>query len=891
MIQKKFDLYVPLLALVTVLMGLLVFSRISGNGYFYIAAAGDTYNQYIHFFNMFHDLVRSGEMPFWSWTYGLGGSFWNDFGYYMLGDIFIWPLLLFPKSWFLYTFIPITILKLFLISLGTYLLLKKIGVKRGIAMTAGIANSFALFNFDHFYTHYFFLNATVYFPFILLGYERFLRDRKPGLLFVTLFLASISNFYFLFMITIGLFFYSLFRYFTYEKTEKNLKAFFLYHLKLSVVYLLALGTAMVVFLPSVISLFQSNALHRPDQPILDKFLSFDEVVGKLFWQGGISFIPFVVIPLLFINGIKRHFIYGLMGIVLFAIIAIQDINSLIAGFSSPFEFRALFIYNLLFIVISAIVLNDIDLKKAKNIVAIFFLSIWVYIWLDQNPFTHYADIIKFLPIVFSILLIAARFIRIKTFKITISSLAAFAVILYSLLLPYSLATDLVDKSEGKEIGDEHKGVWGVLPLMDNEKYNLIFDNPTVKDTLHFIEEDQSLYRMNITDPGILGNNSSMTYEYNTYVSYQSLLKWSLQHFEMDFLGNPGSRRINVINGYPNNTIVNTILNSKYNISIDGSKNMYGYETIHEKDNVEIGKNRNALPIGFLYNSAISASEFDNADFAEHDELMLRNAVISNSDFEKMNLETDEETSVQTVGAMSQADFSQNTKVEKQKDGVLVESDSPIELTMPVEDHPLSELTVYADILPYTKDKGITLSASNNLGANFVFEKNMKYNQYNIYQYHYTDTIDQVLFRFGMDQETEWIKLVLQPGKFLLKDIRVSVSDYEAYEELTAEYQSQSLRNVDYGNNYINGSYSAEKNSILFFSIPFSSGWKASIDGKEVDTFPVHSAFTGIEAPEGEHKVKLRFTPEGFKAGLVVSIISLLLAILLFIKTNSRRKNN
>ena len=143
--------------------------------------------------------------------------------------------------------------------------------------------------------------------------------------------------------------------------------------------------------------------------------------------------------------------------------------------------------------------------------------------------------------------------------------------------------------------------------------------------------------------------------------------------------------------------------------------------------------------------------------------------------------------------------------------------------------------------------------------------------------------NQVLFRFGMDSETEAIALTIQPGEFLIKDIQVTAADYGTYEEIIRDYQNSSLQDIDYGNNYVNGRYSAELDAVLFLSIPYSPGWKASIDGQPVDTFPVHSAYTGILAPSGEHAIALRYKPEGFTAGLFISIISFLGAVFLQIR--------
>ena len=881
---KKIDFHLILLTLLVLLMGILIFYRISANGFFFIAMAGDPFNQYVHFFNLFHDLVRSGEMPFWSWSYGPGGSFWNDFGYYMLGDIFIWPLLLLPKAWFPASFIPMTVFKIFLICLGTYLLLKKVGINKNIALVAGIANGFALFNFDHFYTHYFFMNAAVYFPFVLLGYERLLTQHKPALLFTVLALAGISNFYFLFMITLGLFFYSLFRYFTAVYTRKTVQAFFIFHLKLSALYLLALGTAMVIFLPSIFSLFQSNASERIGEPVVDLFLNVDDAIRKLVWQGGINFLPLLAFPLLFANGFnKRFWIYSIAGTGLIALLLVQHLHLVLAGFSSPSEFRAFFIFNLFFIMLGARVFNDISFKQLKNSLLLVFLSLLFYFWLDANPFTHYAEWLKLLPAAFAILFTAGQFLTNQRAKTLLLSLTAITVLSYSFLLPQSLMTDLIAKSKGEEISQTHKGVWGVLRLMTKEHYSTYYTNEEIKDSLAMLQEDSDLYRVNIRYPGILGHNASMSYGYRSYPAYQSLLDWDLQKFEKDYLATAGGRRMNVITGFPASTFLTTLLNNKYTISFADPYSIYGYETIYEKGQTVIEENQFFLPIGFLYDTAMPISALNAPQDPLIDERTLRNAVLPDEYFEASGLTPDESTASEKIGTLADAVFDEHSHVEYRSDGIWVKSDTPIKLTIPVRPHPLSEMTVYADILPYTKNSGITIQAATDHGISYVFEKNMRYNRYQIDQYNYTETKNQVLFRFGMDSDTETIHMTIQPGEFLLKDIHVAAVDYRTYEEIVTAYQNNSLQDIDYGNNYVTGRYSAEKDAVLFLSIPYSRGWKASIDGQPADTFPVHSAYTGILAPSGEHTIALKYRPEGFTAGLLISIISFLGAAFLYIR--------
>ena len=58
------------------------------------------------------------------------------------------------------------------------------------------------------------------------------------------------------------------------------------------------------------------------------------------------------------------------------------------------------------------------------------------------------------------------------------------------------------------------------------------------------------------------------------------------------------------------------------------------------------------------------------------------------------------------------------------------------------------------------------------------------------------------------------------------------------------------------------------------------GWKAFVDGKEVQISKVRGVFQSIQVPPGTHMVEFRFQSESLRAGAAVSIVSLLAMILL-----------
>ena len=75
---------------------------------------------------------------------------------------------------------------------------------------------------------------------------------------------------------------------------------------------------------------------------------------------------------------------------------------------------------------------------------------------------------------------------------------------------------------------------------------------------------------------------------------------------------------------------------------------------------------------------------------------------------------------------------------------------------------------------------------------------------------------------------------------------------------------------------------AQKNT-LFLSIPWEKGWTASIDGAPAQIEPaLGNAFLSLKIPSGTHEVSLQYTAPGSHTGMIVSLISGLTLLLLFV---------
>lgn len=102
---------------------------------------------------------------------------------------------------------------------------------------------------------------------------------------------------------------------------------------------------------------------------------------------------------------------------------------------------------------------------------------------------------------------------------------------------------------------------------------------------------------------------------------------------------------------------------------------------------------------------------------------------------------------------------------------------------------------------------------------------------------------------------------------------------------TYDTQMQKLKqtkpaNLKVNGNHVSGTTNKPHSGTMLTSIPYSTGWKLTIDGKPTKTFVVNKGFVGANLPAGQHQIKLDYTTPGIKVGKLVSGISWLAFIIL-----------
>lgn len=81
---------------------------------------------------------------------------------------------------------------------------------------------------------------------------------------------------------------------------------------------------------------------------------------------------------------------------------------------------------------------------------------------------------------------------------------------------------------------------------------------------------------------------------------------------------------------------------------------------------------------------------------------------------------------------------------------------------------------------------------------------------------------------------------------------------------------------------LTGSYTANEGERCFLSIPYSDGFTIRVNGEKVDYTKAFSAFISFPLQKGTNEITVTYTPKGFVAGLIITIIGLGITVMYII---------
>ncbi|WP_125764001.1 YfhO family protein [Levilactobacillus mulengensis] len=128
---------------------------------------------------------------------------------------------------------------------------------------------------------------------------------------------------------------------------------------------------------------------------------------------------------------------------------------------------------------------------------------------------------------------------------------------------------------------------------------------------------------------------------------------------------------------------------------------------------------------------------------------------------------------------------------------------------------------------------------------------------------------RVLLNLGYTkQPRQTIRVTFQGVKQLtFKSAKlIAVPFGKTYDQRMQALKHQGLHQLRVHENTVTGTSQAQQAGVLTTSIPYSTGWHLTVDGKATPTTKVNVGFVGARLPAGTHRIRLTYRTPGLRVG-------------------------
>lgn len=799
----------------------------------------DLGSQYIAFFNTLKDILSGTSSLFYSFSKTLGGNLYGLITYYLISPLNL-ILVFFDKVSIPEAILLINILKIGLCGLTSYIYFDKtFKGKNTVSLIFSIIYSLMAYNIVY-SQNIMWLDGVYILPIIFLGIDRLVEKEKPIMFCLSLTFSIFCSYYIGYMSCIGSLAYFLYKLYlnnnckiSWKENKKDIFYFFKYAF-------LAVGISMVVLLPSVLSLLAGKVgkmsdlmAPRQDFAVIDFFYRFffgtfknSDLLG-IYPQVFVSLIIMVLNIVYFFNKkIDKKEKYGTLAILLFfvASFTIDIINMVWHTFSHPvgFPFRNAFIFDFVYLIIaykSYMKIDGVERNVFKKIIP---WAILITIIMDKLMFGNnmYYKVLG-TGLIFIIYLL--YFYKSKTQKIGIF----ISLLIITEMFGNSL---LIVNNINYQLRDKYNEFL--------EKYGTVINDLKEKDTGFYRIEKEYSYTTN--DPLLLN--------YNGLSHYSSTFEGKNNQLLGDYLGI--FNRYYVTNYLGSTPVTNSLFNIKYvllNHKVDY------YDLIDTSDEIYIYRNNYYLPLGFMVDKKVADLRLQALEPFENQNMILKSMSNINKDIFERNVVSD----VVMYNVIKDDKSADNyRKVDGALEGYI---------TYQLTAKKTGELYYY-----------MSSEDENRVEILLNGERVIDTNTENGYRYNVID-----LGNFNKGDKIE-LKVLLLNYSVKFKDAMFYYFNENNFKQLVTSLASNDALVIEENTgDYIKANVNVTKdNQVLYTSIPLDKGFSVYVDGKEVEQVPIFDTLIGIELDKGNHVIELKYVPSGLKSGIIISVISIILLIVL-----------
>ena len=836
----------------------------------------DLYHQYCPFLVAFRNKILAGESLFYSWNDGLGQEYYAAYANYAASPLNIFSLFFTAKT--MPVFIEfVTCFRAGLASIFMLLFLSSNDNKRIDNITVVFSSSYALCGwFISFFWNIMWCDAVVLLPLIALGLKRLLLDRKVGLYIIALAIAISSNYYAgyflcLFMVLFAPAYYVCL--FSGEKPKGDpgrlcFKTFIGAAFRFAFSSILAAGASAALTVPTYLIL--KNCSATGDTLKVDYGLQNDlfDFFGRLMVAANPNIrdgmanvysgiVIVLLLPLFFLlpkrTGIKlKHkIVFGLLLAIMYLSLTNRTLNFIWHGFHFPNQipYRESFIMSFLLVFVGFLTIRRIRSLGVKYITgavlsSVAFLILYEKFGSGNEGYLQIGVTLLFLIIQGAALHTVSN-INVKKSEFFLETLLTVTMMI-EMFAASLISIGLVCR---------HEGFTSYAPYGRNYKEVNEYVVQAEGSEGHMNFERSELYPNNICDLQSLYDVKGLSIFSSTaresFVKY--MRNYGFHNNNINGLRNAGLTRVTA-----------TLLNVRNLVEIDKTQSVPAlFEKEYKGKVVSSWANKDALSVGFMTDPGVInyAPDYDNdLDVFSKTNAWVRSMGASDV-YKPVTLVAGETSGLMTIDRESTAmAFTTSNNVQN-------------------NEYSFNVTIKNADI-----GSDIYLYANSKKGGSVTIECNGQTRKFEIRSY-------QIITCgiFDGNPINVYVKYAESPSS------NITLYGYQldraGYDSMLEKFSDEQLIVSDYDTTSLSGHIDVKEDGLLFLSIPYAEGWSAVVDGQEAEIVPIQDALMGIRLKAGSHDISLKYTPAGFKAGLIISIASVVMiaAIIAISSVISRKK--
>lgn len=836
----------------------------------------DLYHQYCPFLVAFRDKVLSGESLFYSWNDGLGQEYYAAYANYAASPLNIFSLFFTAKT--MPVFIEfVTCFRAGLASLFMLLFLSSNDNRRIDNITVVFSSSYALCGwFISFFWNIMWCDAVVLLPLIALGLKRLLADRKVGLYIVTLAIAIASNYYAGYFICLFMVIFAPAYYFCLFSGEKPkgdpgrlcFKTFIGAAFRFAFSSILAAGASAALTIPTYLIL--KNCSATGDQLKVDYGLQNDlfDFFGRLMVAANPNIrdgmanvysgiVIVLLLPLFFLlpkrTGIKlKHkIVFGVLLAVMYLSLTNRTLNFIWHGmhFPNQIPYRESFIMSFLLVFIGFLTIRRIRSLGVKYITGAVlssaaFLILYEKFGSGNEGYLQIGVTLLFLIIQGAALHTVSN-INVKKSEFFLETLLT-VTMMVEMFAASLITIGLVCKHEGftsyAPYGRNHEEVHAYVEQAEGSEGHMNF-------------ERSELYPNNVCDLQSLYNVKGLSIFSSTaresFVKY--MRNFGFHNNNINGLRNAGLTRVTA-----------TLLNVRNLVEIDKTQAVPAlFEQEYQGKVISSWANKDALSVGFMTDPAVIdyAPDYDND----------LNVFSKTNDWVKsMGAEEDVYKPVTLIAG----DTSGLMTVDRESSAMAFTTSSNVQNNEYSFNVTVKDADIGSDIYLYANSKK---------GGNVTIKCGDKTRKFEIRSFQ--------IITCGVFDGTPievYVKYSESPSS------NITLYGYQldraGYDRMLEKFSDEQLFVSEYDTTSMSGHIDVKEDGLLFLSIPYAEGWSAVVDGENAEITPIQDALMGLRLKAGSHDISLKYTPAGFKAGLIISIVSVIaIALIILVSSVISRK--